>query len=85
VTAELAPDGTYRTLLGTLRGSTLELRPRGIDLRDVRLVYYADDRPQPIDLPATRTGDRFALDTLPRGRLYIVAIVDGTPWLAAAR
>jgi hypothetical protein len=85
VTGELAPDGTFRTLLGTLRGSTLELRPRGVDTRDVRLVYYAGDRPQAIALPATRAGDRFELGALPPGRLYIVAIAGGTPWLAAAR
>ena len=85
VTGELLPGGTFRTLLGTLRGATLELRPQGLALGDVRLVAYADDRPQPIELSATRTGDRFELAQLPAGPLYIVAIVDGTPWLAARR
>lgn len=85
VTAEVGEGGAFRTLLGTLRGNTLELRPRGIDTRDVKLVYYASDRPQPIELQATRTGDRFALPPISGTPVYIVAIVDGVPWLAATR
>ncbi|CAN5880817.1 hypothetical protein BH11MYX3_BH11MYX3_42370 [soil metagenome] len=85
VTGELHPDGSFRTLMGSLRGNTLELRPRGIDTSSVRLVYYRDDEPTPIDLAAPRTGDRFELPALPGSPLYVVAIVDGTPWLAASR
>ncbi len=85
ITGELHADGTFRTVLGTLTGTTLELRPRNIDAREVRLVYYKDDDPTPIDLPAARTGDRFALPQLAGSPLYIVAIIDGTPWLVASR
>ncbi|MDX2094038.1 MAG: hypothetical protein SFX73_39775 [Kofleriaceae bacterium] len=85
VTAELSAGGTFRTLLGTLHGTTLELRPRGIDTQNVKLVYYAHDRPAPIALQATRSGDRFELPPISAKPLYIVAIVDGVPWLAAAR
>lgn len=85
ITGELHPDGRFRTVMGTLNGNTLELRPRGVETRNVQLVYYKDDEPTPLDLAATRTGDRFALAALPEGSLYIVAIIDGTPWLAASR
>ena len=85
ITGELHADGTFRSMLGTLSGTALELQPRNIDAREVRLVYYKDDDPTPIDLPATRTGDRFALPALIGSPLYIVAIVNDTPWLVASR
>ncbi len=85
ITGELTPEGQFRTVLGTLRGTTLELRPRGVDTRQVRLVYYRNDEPHPIAIEATRTEDRFDLPELSGSPLYVVAIIDGTPWLVASR
>ncbi len=85
VTGELRADGTFRTVLGSWTGTTLELRPQNVDARDVQLVYYKDDEPQPIPLTATPTGNRFELPALTGSPIYVVAIIDGTPWLVASR
>ncbi len=85
ITGELHADGTFRSVLGTLRGNTLEIHPRNVDAREVRLVYYRDDDPTPIDLPAPRTGDRFELPALTGSPIYVVAIIHDVPWLAATR
>jgi hypothetical protein len=88
ITGELHADGTFRTLLGTWTGNTLELRPTNVDARDindVRLVYYKDNAPTAIPLEAKRTGNRFELPPLTGSPLYMVAIVNGTPWLVASR
>lgn len=85
ITGELHADGTFRSVLGTLNGTTLELRPHNVDARELRLVYYKDDEPTPIPLEATRTGDRFELPVLTGSPLYIVAIIGDTPWLVATR
>lgn len=90
ITAELRPDGTFRTLVGTLRstagGLRLTLSPVNLDTTELRLVYYRDDAPHPIDVaPLARDGDTFHLPKLPGRPLYLVAIVDGLPWLAATR
>ena len=86
ITGELVGDH-FRTLAGSrLAGTTLELRPQGVELGDVQLVYYADARPTAHPLSAIRTGNTFTLAAPPAGKqLYVVAIVDGTPWLAASR
>lgn len=87
ITGELAVDGTFRSLLGSLHGATLTLDPQQLDVSgDVRFQYYADDMPEPHDLPATRTGSAsFELAGLTADPVYVVALVDGQPWLAAAR
>jgi hypothetical protein len=86
ITAELDGD-RFRTLAGsTLTPTTLELRPQNVDLATVRLVYYADARPEPHELPATRTGNTFTFAAPLKGKqIYVVALVDGVPWLAASR
>lgn len=85
VTGELAGD-TFRTVLGTWRGTTVELRPQGVDTTGARLVYYADDRPELHELAATRAGDTFTLAAPPTGRaVYIVAVIGDARWLVAAR
>ncbi|MBA3465607.1 MAG: hypothetical protein H0T46_37090 [Deltaproteobacteria bacterium] len=87
VTGELHPDGTFKTLLGTLDGTTLTLRPREIDTTTVELAYYADDQPTRIPITgATRNGDAFTLPApLPGKPLYVVATVGDTTWLVASR
>jgi hypothetical protein len=88
ITGELQPDGTFRTLLGaatrTPAGLSVELRPRGLDATHARLVVYPATRPTPLDVVATRTGDRVELAGVPAGALYVVAIIDALPWLVAS-
>lgn len=86
ITAETSADGTIRTLLGKLDGTDLVLVPRGVDTSGARLVYYADDRVDARELPATRNGNVFRLAARPAGkRYYIVAIIADTPWLVASK
>ena len=86
ILAELHPDGAFKTVLGTLEGTTVTLKPQGVDTTDVKLVYYKDDQPTPLDLTiASRTGDVFTLASAPIGRpVYVVAIIAGRPWLVAS-
>jgi hypothetical protein len=86
ITGELASDGTLRSVFGKLTGTTLELRPNGVDTTGARLEYYADDRPFPHDLPATRSGDTFTFATpLAADPVYVVAVIGETRWLVATR
>lgn len=88
ILGELHADGTFRTLVGTWTGTTLEIKPHNVDARDindVRLVYYKDDDPTPIPIEAKQTGTTFALPPLTGRSIYIVAIVNDVPWLAASR
>lgn len=88
IVAELHADSTFRTLLGTLSGNTLEIRPHNVDARDIndiRVVYYRDDEPTAIPIAAKQTGNRFELPPLTGSPIYIVVIVNDVPWLAASR
>ncbi|HEU0031183.1 MAG TPA: hypothetical protein VFQ53_11160 [Kofleriaceae bacterium] len=87
VTGELLADGTFRSLLGTLADGAIELRATHVDASRIeRLVYYADDRPIRWELAFTREGDRLVLASpLKPDPVYVVAFVDGTPWLVAQR
>lgn len=85
ITGELAPDGTFRTVLGSWKGSSVELRPRGVDTSRARLVAYRDNDPTPVELTTTRTGDRFELPAITGHPIYIVAIIDDVGWLVASR
>ena len=76
IMAEYREDGTYRTVLGKLDQGRVTLKPQGLEVHDPRLVYYKDDVPQPIELPVQPV----ELDGNP---IYIVAIIDGKPWLVA--
>lgn len=84
ITGELLPDGTFRSLLGRMTEGGVELRPQHLDARGAHLVYFAKDRPEPIDLGGTRDGDRVkvALDASP---VYVAAEVEGRRWLVAWR
>jgi hypothetical protein len=88
ITGEIHADGTFRTLLGTLRttssGITVELRPRGLSTTGARFIYYTDDRPVAHDVTATLTGNTLQLPPIAERPLYVVALIDNTPWLAAA-
>ena len=86
ILGELRDDGSFRSVLGTLSATTVELRARGVDTTGARLVYYADDRPISWELAATRTsGDRFTIGKLDADPVYVVAVIDGVPWLVATR
>lgn len=82
---ELDAAGTFRTALGTLDAEGVTLRPQNLDAGRAHLVIYAGDDPTPRELPAARSGDRFATGRLDGDPLYVVAIIDGTPWLVASR
>jgi hypothetical protein len=84
VTGELLPDGTFHSLLGRMTANTVELRPQGLDARDARLVYFADYRPEPIELGGARTGDTVAVK-LEAGSVYVAAEALGRRWLVAWR
>lgn len=85
IMGELDAAGGFRTVLGALDGAGVTLRPQGIDARSARLVAYVDDQPAPRELAGARTGDRFETGKIDGDPLYVVAIIDGAPWLAAVR
>jgi hypothetical protein len=84
ITGELLPDGTFRTLLGSLTATGVELRPQNLDASAARLVYFAGDRPVPIPLGGTRTGNTVAV-ALDADPVYVAAEVGGVRWLVAWR
>jgi hypothetical protein len=85
VMGELDASGRFRSVLGKLDDTGVTLRPQHVDTTTVRLVAYAGDSLTPRELPATRDGDHFATGRIDGDPLYVVAIIDGTPWLVAAR
>jgi hypothetical protein len=87
VLGELLPDGTFRTMLGSYKQSSIDVKPRNVSLApDARLVYYRDDVPTAIPIAAPLTGTRFELtgQKLPGNPRYFVAVSDGVPWLVAS-
>jgi len=85
VMGEIDGTGRFRSVLGTLDGTGVTLRPQNIDTTTAHLVLYTDDDPAPHDLAASRAGDRFTTGHIAGDPLYVAAIIDGTPWLVAAR
>jgi hypothetical protein len=85
IMGELDDTGRFRSALGTLDDTGVTLRPQRLDPAAARLVAYTGDDPTPRELPATRSGDRFATGRIDGDPLYVVAIIDGTPWLVATR
>jgi hypothetical protein len=85
VMGELDATGRFRTVLGTLDDTGVTLRPQNVDTSTARLVVYTDDSPTPRELAAPRAGDRFTTGRIEGDPLYVAAIIDGTPWLVAAR
>jgi hypothetical protein len=77
--------GTFRTVLGTLDDRGVTLRPRNVDTTSARLVVYTGDDLARRELTAPRDGDRFLTGPLDGDPLYVVAVIDGTPWLVASR
>ncbi len=84
ITGELLPDGTFRSMLGKLTRTRLELRPQNLDAAAARLVYFADDRPEPRPLGGIRSGDTVTVD-LAADPVYVAAELDGRRWLVAWR
>jgi len=85
VMGELDAAGRFRTVLGTLDDTGVTLRPQNLAAAAAHLVVYTSDDPTPRDLTARRAGDRFTTGHIDGDPLYVVAIIDGTPWLVAAR
>jgi catechol 2,3-dioxygenase-like lactoylglutathione lyase family enzyme len=85
IMGEIDASGNFRTVLGALDAGGVTLRPQQVDTAGARLVAYSDDRPVPRELTAPREGDRFLTGPIEGDPLYVVAIVDGTPWLVATR
>lgn len=85
IMGELDAAGQFRSVMGTLDATGVTLQPRGVDTTGARLVTYVDDDPTPHELPATRSGERFTTGPITGDPLYVVAIIDGTPWLVASR
>lgn len=84
VMGELDGAGRFRTVLGTLDDTGVTLRPQNLDTASAHLVIYAGDDLTPRDLTATRAGDRFTTGPIEGDPRYVVAVIDGTPWLVAA-
>jgi hypothetical protein len=84
VMGELDASGRFRSVLGTLDAG-VTLRPQNVDTTTARLVAYSDDSLTPRELSAPRDGDHFATGRIDGDPLYVVAIIDGTPWLVATR
>jgi hypothetical protein len=85
IMGEIDASGTFRTVLGTLDARGVTLRPQAVNTAGARLMAYTDDRPVPHEIAAPREGDRFLTGAIEGDPLYVVAIVDGTPWLVATR
>jgi hypothetical protein len=92
VLGEITADGVFHTMLGTVHvGSELghvELAPKNIDVPpDTKLVYYRDDRAEPIAVPVPISGNRFDIgyQEVEGNPLYFVAIANGVPWLVASQ
>ncbi|HSR96697.1 MAG TPA: hypothetical protein VLM79_06570 [Kofleriaceae bacterium] len=85
IMGELDASGTFRSVLGALDARGVTLRPQHVDTTGARLVAYTDDRPVPREISAPREGERFLTGTIEGDPLYVVAIVEGTPWLVATR
>jgi hypothetical protein len=86
ITGELLPDGTFRSLLGRMTATTVELRPQNLDARAARLVAFTGDRPEPRELRGTRTANTFtALGAALGDPVYVAAEIDGRRWLVAWR
>ncbi len=88
ITGERRTDGVFRSLLGTARttpsGLRVELRPTNLDTSSATFSYYRDDLPAPTPVtPLRRDGDVVELPPIEGRPLYLVATVDGLPWLAA--
>jgi hypothetical protein len=71
-------------MLGRMTPRAVELRPQHLDASAARLVYFANDRPEPHELAGTRTGDTVAV-TLDADPVYVAAELLGQRWLVAWR
>jgi hypothetical protein len=85
VMGELDAAGRFRSVLGTLDKDGVTLRPQGLETGTAHLVTYTSDSPTPHALTASRAGDRFTTGPIDGDPLYVIAIIDGTPWLVVAR
>lgn len=82
---ELAADGTFRTVLGTMDDHGVTLAPQNLDASTARLQVFVDDDETPHDVPATCSGNRFTTGRIAGDTVYVAAVIDGAPWLVATR
>lgn len=85
ITGELLPDGTFRSVLGSWRGSVVTLGSLGVDTTHATLEIYRDSERTPITITAERRGEEFHLPPIDGGPLHAVALIDGVRWLVATR
>jgi len=84
ITGELGSDGTFRSMLGKLTPTGVELQPEGLDANAAPLVMFVEDRPQAIPLEGKRAGNTVEAE-LKADPLYVAAEVNGRRWLVAWR
>jgi hypothetical protein len=91
VLGEITADGIFHTLLGKINTNPetgyVELAPKNVDLPpDTKLVYFRDDRAEPIAINTPLAGTRFDIgyQQVAGNPLYFVAIANGVPWLVGS-
>jgi len=85
MTGEIDRSGAFHTVLGTIDGTGVALRPVGLDASGAQLSYYRDDTLQPLPIKSERTGDRFLTGPLDGDPIYVVATIGSDRWLVASR
>jgi hypothetical protein len=86
IVGEIDDDGAFHTLLGALHGkpgspgARLDLPARPGGWAGAELIYYRDDLPARHELGPI-VGDSVDLSRLDGNPLYLVAVIEGTPWL----
>jgi hypothetical protein len=91
ILGEITADGVFHTLLGKIdphaENGFVDLAPTNVDVPpDTKLVYFRDDRAEPIAINVPLVGNRFDIgyQQVEGNPLYFVAIVRGTPWLVGS-
>lgn len=86
ILGELDTAGRFRSALGRLDGTRVTTAPHGLDLTTAPLVAYRDDLQAATPVASARDAGGFAIAApLAGDPVYLVAQVDGLPWLVAQR
>jgi hypothetical protein len=86
IIGELDVAGRFRCALGRLDGTRVTTAAHGLDLAAAQLVAYRDDLQAAAPVAAAHDAGGFALAApLAGDPVYLVAQVDGLPWLVAQR